>query len=137
MNTNFTYHRTVHLSDTDAAGVIYFATVLSLCHEAYEASLERAGINLKAFFRNSEAAIPIVHGEVDFFRAIFCGDKLNIQLTPQQLSENEFEIAYQILAAKSAECLAQAKTRHVCINPSTRQRTPLSQSIQDWLNLNH
>jgi 1,4-dihydroxy-2-naphthoyl-CoA hydrolase len=64
----FTYLRTVHFQDTDAAGVVYFANVLAMCHEAYEASLAASGINLKAFFSNPEVAFPIIHASVDFYR---------------------------------------------------------------------
>lgn len=132
----FTYTCTVRLSDTDAAGVVYFANVLTMCHEAYEESLATSGINLKAFVSNSETAIPIVHSSVDFFRPMFCGDKVLIELTPQQLSENEFEIAYQIVATSSPEKrLARAITQHVCINPISRTRTQLPEKIIHWLRL--
>ena len=131
----FTYHRTIHFSDTDAAGVVYFANVLSMCHEAYEASLAVSGINLKLFFSNPAAAIPITHASVDFFRPMFCGDELLIKLTPEQLSENKFEIAYQIVAASSEELLAKAITRHVCIDPRTKQKIPLPDAIGQWLKI--
>ena len=127
------YHRTIHFSDTDAAGVVYFANVLSMCHEAYEASLAASGINLKLFFSNPAAAIPIAHASVDFFRPMFCGDELLIHLTPEQLSEHKFEIAYQLVAASSEELLAKAMTRHVCIEPKTKQKIPLPDAIVQWL----
>jgi 1,4-dihydroxy-2-naphthoyl-CoA hydrolase len=130
----FTHNRTVRFQDTDAAGVVYFANVLSICHEAYEASLAASGINLKSFFNNPTAAIPIIHASVDFLRPMFCGDKLLIHLTPQQLGENKFEIAYQIVEASSSEQqLAKAITKHVCINPITRTRTQLPEAITHWL----
>ncbi len=132
----FTYNRTVHFKDTDAAGVVYFANVLSMCHEAYEASLAAAGINLKSFFNNPKAAIPIIHASVDFLHPMFCGDKVLIHLTPQQLGEHKFEIAYQIIAASSTEQqLAKAITRHICIDPSTRTRTQLPEAMIQWLKL--
>jgi len=130
----FTHNRTVRFQDTDAAGVVYFANVLSICHEAYEASLAASGINLKSFFNNPTAAIPIIHASVDFLRPMFCGDNLLIHLTPQQLGENKFEIAYQIVEASSSEQqLAKAITKHVCINPITRTRTQLPEAITHWL----
>ena len=129
----FTYYRTVRLSDTDAAGVVYFARVLSMCHEAYEESLGKAGINLKEFFNNPSNAIPIVRAEIDYLRPLFPGDKLLINLIPQQLSNNEFEIAYQIIAASSSKCLAKASTKHVCINPQDRIRIQLPQPILQWI----
>ena len=44
----FEYQRTVHFADTDAAGVVFFANYLAICHEAYEESLGAAGIGLAA-----------------------------------------------------------------------------------------
>ncbi|MBD2021122.1 1,4-dihydroxy-2-naphthoyl-CoA hydrolase, partial [Leptolyngbya sp. FACHB-36] len=44
----FVYSRTVRFSDTDAAGVVYFASALSICHEAYEASLAAVGVDLRS-----------------------------------------------------------------------------------------
>lgn len=133
----FTYNRTVHFQDTDAAGVVYFANVLAMCHEAYEASLDTSGINLRSFFNNSELAIPIIHASVDFFRPMFCGDKLLIHLIPQQQDENQFEIAYQIVAALSEQQLAKAITKHVCIAPITRIRSQLPAEIIQWLCSSH
>ncbi|ACK65892.1 thioesterase superfamily protein [Rippkaea orientalis PCC 8801] len=128
------YTRTIRLSDTDAAGVVYFASLLSICHEAYEASLEASGIDLKSFFRDSEVVIPIVHAEIDFFRPLYSGDRIIITLTTLQLKDTEFEITYQVgLVAPQSSLIAKAKTRHVAINPQTRQRTPLSESLMQWL----
>jgi len=132
----FTYTRTVHFQDTDAAGVVYFANVLAMCHEAYEASLAASGINLKAFFSNPEVAFPIIHASVDFYRPMFAGDRLMIQLTPKQVTGDEFEIAYQVflaaeeLAGRSA---AKAVTKHVCIDAVTRTRKQLSEDLMQWM----
>jgi 1,4-dihydroxy-2-naphthoyl-CoA hydrolase len=131
---SYTYNRTVRFQDTDAAGVVYFANVLSMCHEAYEASLAASGINLQSFFSNPVAAIPITYASVDFRRPMYCGDELLIHLMPQQLDDNKFEIAYQIVGASSSQQeLAKAITRHICIEPTTRTRTQLPEAIIQWL----
>ena len=131
---SFTYQRTVRFSDTDAAGVVYFANVLSMCHEAYEASLTEMGINLKAFFSGVEVALPIAHADVDFFRPMFCGDRLEIHLTPKRLQESEFELAYEVfLAGQGERSVSRAMTRHVCIDVATRSRRSLPENINQWL----
>lgn len=127
----FIYQRTVRFQDTDAAGVVYFANVLTMCHEAYEESLTTSGINIKSFFSNPNVAIPIVHANVDFFRPMFCGDKVSIHLSPCQLGNNNFEINYIIMSADKR--LAKAITRHVCINPVSRSRQELSNEMMLWL----
>ncbi len=129
----FTYNRTVRFQDTDAAGVVYFANVLAMCHEACEESLATSGINLKAFFSNPSATIPIVHASVDFRRPMFCGDRLLIHLMTRQLSSNEFEIAYQIFVVAADQLVAKAITKHVCIDPASRTRKDLSAEIMQWL----
>ncbi|MBD2343270.1 acyl-CoA thioesterase [Anabaena subtropica] len=128
----FTYTRTIHFSDTDAAGVVYFANILSICHEAYEESLGTSGIKLKAFFTNSDVALPIVHASVDFFRPLFCGDQVIISLMPQKIGVDKFEINYELFLADIL--IAKAITRHVCIDASSRSKQELSPEIIQWLN---
>ncbi|MEG4963926.1 MULTISPECIES: thioesterase family protein [unclassified Microcoleus] len=130
----FTYIRTVRFQDTDAAGVVYFANVLAICHEAYEASLAASGINLKAFFSNPEVAFPIIHASVDFYRPMFAGDRLTIQLTPKQVAGDEFEIAYQVFSGEVAgRSAAKGLTKHVCINGVSRTRKQLSEELMQWI----
>ena len=129
----FIYHRTVRFADTDAAGVVYFAQALSICHEAYEASLQATEIDLKQFFKNPSVAIPITHAGIDFYRPMFCGDLLIVQLLPQFISQTEFEIHYQIFIQEiSKKSAANAITRHVCIDSTQRIRKPLPEEIQNW-----
>lgn len=130
----FVYQRTVHFGETDAAGVVYFANVLTICHEAYEASLEQAGIHLGKFFGKAAVAFPIVHASVDFLRPLGCGDRLVIHLHPEILSQSEFEIRYTIFAnAQLDRPASQALTRHVCIDAAARKRQDLSAEITQWL----
>ncbi len=129
----FTYTRTVRFQDTDAAGVVYFANVLVMCHEACEESLAASGINLKTFFSNPSVTIPIVHASVDFLRPMFCGDQLLIDLITKERSCNEFEIAYQILAAAADKVVAKALTKHVSIDPISRTRKEIPAEIIQWL----
>ncbi|WP_055077770.1 thioesterase family protein [Pseudanabaena sp. 'Roaring Creek'] len=145
MHKPFTYDRSIHFQDTDAAGVVYFANGLSLCHEAYEASLVMSGINLRAFFSGKEIAVPVTHASIDFFKPMFCGDRITIELTPTLLSPVSFQIAYQLLPDEvlfdegvhgeglEKKAIAKALTKHVCINPTTRTRCNLSSELLKWI----
>lgn len=128
----FIYHRTIRFQDTDAAGVVYFANMLAMCHEAYEASLATSKIDLKTFFNNPNLAIPIVQANINFRSPLFCGDKTLIQLEPEALNEQSFKIKYEI-TLENSQSVAQAETKHICINPKTRQRQRLSDEIYTWL----
>lgn len=119
------YQRKIYFVDTDSAGVVYFSNLLSICHEAYEDYLSSLKVNLKDFFSNQIITIPIIHAEIDFFKPLFCGDLINITLSPILINEKVFEMQYQVF--KNNELIAKALTRHICINPQTRktQEIPL------------
>lgn len=128
---SFIYSRRVRFQDTDAAGVVYFANVLAICHEAYEESLLISGINLKEFFSHPPIAFPIIHASVDFFRPMFCGDQLSINLTPRKLDVDKFEINYEISIDNFV--VSKAITKHICIDPMKRNKLELPESINTWL----
>ncbi|MEB3163152.1 MAG: thioesterase family protein [Prochlorothrix sp.] len=137
----FFYYRTIYFADTDAAGVVYFANLLSICHEAYEASLVAAGIQLPDFFRSQTVAIPIAHAQIDFFQPLTCGQLVAVQVQPQALPQpSEFQTQYHLYRVDRSEPpteadrpIAQASTRHVCINPTLRHRRDLPDFITHWL----
>jgi 1,4-dihydroxy-2-naphthoyl-CoA hydrolase len=134
----FNYSYTIQFRDTDAAGVGYFASIVSICHVAYEASLIETGIDLKLFVSNSEFAVPITNVAADFLRPLFCGDRVSIALTPQEIDRGKFEIKYQISMLDSAatdrqHVAATVTTRHVVIDPQTRKRQDLPPSLDRWL----
>ncbi len=130
----FIYSRTVRFQDTDAAGVVYFANTLAMCHEAYEESLIVSGVEVWKFFGSGAIALPIVHAEADYRHPAFCGDRHEILLTPVFTSQDGFEIRYEIYGEGDRDRLiSKALTRHVCINPVSRERQPLPQQVLEWL----
>ena len=133
----FSYSRKVYLGDTDAAGVVYFAKGLAICHEAYEESLADTKIEIRQMLNDGVVALPIIHAEIDFHKPMFCGDLLVIKLKTSQISKNEFAIAYQIFNSNNLkQTLIKAKTHHVCINPQTRTRLDLPINLLNWLRKN-
>ncbi len=131
-NFMFSYGYTVRFRDTDAAGVVYFANLLAICHEAYEASLTASGIEARSFFSGRSIAVPIVAANIQFFHPACCGDRLQITLTPTAIEDSEFAIAYNIYTDDETH-LAAATTRHVCIDPAVRRRHPLPDGLKHWL----
>ena len=129
---SFSYKYVVQFRDTDAAGVVYFANILSICHVVYEASLIESGINLQLFVDNPNFAVPIIHVSADFYKPLFCGDLVIIELTPRSIDIHRFEIKYQILATDSV-VLATAITKHIVIDPQTRKRKELPEPLNNWL----
>lgn len=134
----FSYIYTAQFRDTDAAGVVYFASILSICHGAYEASLIAAGIDLKSFVSNPESAVPIVHVTADFFQPLYCGDRIEIGLVPRRIDAAKFEIKYHLKTPNpdpSRAIAAIATTIHVAIDPQLRKRRELPLLLVKWIEL--
>jgi 1,4-dihydroxy-2-naphthoyl-CoA hydrolase len=130
----FTYSRTVHFADTDAAGVVFFANYLAICHEAYEESLSASGIDLKTFFSVEGVVVPVAKSEAEYLRPISCGDKLEVTVKPKALSENSYEIRFEVTRLGSpAKCAGRIRTEHVCIDSGTRARKTLPGSLSAWV----
>ncbi|HTQ31232.1 MAG TPA: acyl-CoA thioesterase [Opitutaceae bacterium] len=131
---SFTYQRTIHFSDTDAAGVMFFANYLALCHEAYEEALAAAGIDLKTFFADHGVVVPIARSEASYLRPLGAGDKVRVLVTPAALSENSYALDSEVVKLGPAEkSAARIRTEHVCISSKTRERLPLPPALAAWV----
>jgi len=130
----FAYSRTVHFPDTDAAGVVFFARYLSMCHEAYEEALAAAGVPLGTFFADHGVIVPVSKSEATYLRSLVCGDKLRIEVTPTLLTENSYALDYVIWKTGTVDKRAAvARTEHVCISSKTRERLPLPATVAAWV----
>ncbi len=130
----FAHHRTVRFADTDAAGVVFFARYLAICHEAYEEALAAAGMELGKFFAANAVVVPIARSECDYLRPLQPGDKLRVTVTPAPLTPESFALNFEIFRLGAPEKLAaRARTEHVCIASATRQRQPLPPTLAAWV----
>lgn len=131
----FNYLRTVRFADTDAAGVVFFANYLAICHEAYEESLSASGIELNTFFKDTGVVVPISKSEAAYLRPLQPGDKLKITVTPEPISENSFAIRYELFRLTGVEKVAaRVRTEHVATSPAKRERVPLPPALAKWVN---
>jgi 1,4-dihydroxy-2-naphthoyl-CoA hydrolase len=126
--------RTIHFADTDAAGVVFFANYLSICHEAYEEALAGAGIALHAFFSDHAVIVPIARTEAEFLRPLQAGEKIRVAAVPHALTEDSFEVRYELIKLGAREKLAaRVRTEHVCLDAQSRRRLPLPPLLRSWV----
>ncbi len=128
----------VHFGDTDAAGVIHFHNLFRWCHEAWEKSLIKYGLNPKDLFPHYQnnkhlpkIFLPIIHCEADFKSAIYTGDNLNIVLSPKAINEFCFQIETKFI--KENNLAAIGLIRHLSIDAKTRQKCLLPETIVRWI----
>lgn len=130
----FIYQRTIHFPDTDAAGVVFFANYLAICHEAYEESLAAAGITMRTFFGQSDVLVPVSKSTADYVRPLYCGDKVHVTVKPSPLTSDTFAVDYEIIKQGNPPKLASTvRTYHVCLSTKAKERAPLPPALAKWV----
>jgi|688.fasta_scaffold60483_3 1,4-dihydroxy-2-naphthoyl-CoA hydrolase len=132
----FEYPRTIHFPETDAAGVVFFAAYLGLCHEAYEEALSAAGMRVSDFFAGGRhgVIIPIGRSEAQYLRPLTVGDRILIRARPERLDAHRFAVNYEVVRTGPPEkAVARARTEHVCIHAKSRERVPLPAELSAWV----
>lgn len=130
----FAYQRTIHFPDTDAAGVVFFANYLAMCHEAYEEALAAAGLKVAEFFSAHDVVVPIAKSSAEYLRPLRVGDRIRITVRPMPLSENSFAIDYELFRLHPVEKLAaRLRTEHVSTSLKLRERVPLPPALAAWV----
>ncbi len=130
----FSYTRTIRLADTDAAGVVFFARTLAICHEAYEEAIASAGIDLRNLLGAADVIVPIAKSEAEYLRPLRVGDKVRIPVVPAALSANAFAIRFEIVKLGPPEKVAaRVRTEHVCTSLAKRERVAMPAAVAAWV----
>ena len=130
----YTYSRTIHFPDTDAAGVVFFANYLVICHEAYEEALAAAGLDVVTIFAANDIVVPIAKSSAEYLRPLRVGDKLRISVLPELLSENSFALSFELFRLGLPEKLAaRVRTEHICTSRQLRERVALPPALAAWV----
>lgn len=129
------YERTVRFAEVDGAGFVFFANYLAICHEAYEASLQRAGIELRKFFGEHRVMIPVSKANVQYLGPLQSGDRVRVELAVSAAGDNGFGIAFRVVHAGPAgdKLVALARTDHVVIDLQTLERRTLPAPLAAWV----
>ena len=132
------FKRTVRFGETDSAGVVHFLELFKWCHEVWEESLEKYGIDLQEIFPTSQSntkqldiALPVVNCEANYFQPLYVGDSIKIELYPEKINDYSFKIRFKL--KKNGELIGLIKMQHFSINAITREKCSLSNQINIWL----
>ncbi|MDA3844084.1 MAG: acyl-CoA thioesterase [Candidatus Kapabacteria bacterium] len=130
----FTYNTFVKLNDTDSAGVLFFANIFNLAHEAYERWLDSIGCSISTILNESDYILPIVHSEADYKRPMRVGDEVNIKISLESINGSGYTLNYQFVD-KDGQTTAFVKTGHVVLDKESMGRTELSKQLRNALML--
>ena len=128
------YERTIRFADVDGAGFVYFSNYLSICHEAYEASVAAAGLELREFFATHRLLVPIAKCQSQFLGPLQSGNRVRVEFTKSMTGPDSFTLNYRVINVSAGDKLvAIAFTDHVSIDLQTLERKPLPPVFVNWL----
>jgi len=128
------YERTIRFADIDAAGFVFFARYLAICHEAYEQSLLEAGIELRAYFVAERTLLPVTKSQAQYLAPLQSGERVRVELSRTRLSDSGYRLDYRLVRLGAAEKLAAlVQTEHLAIDLQTLERKPIPAALAQWL----
>ncbi len=125
----FTYHTSIRLHDTDAAGVIYFANQFRIAHEAFETYMESMQFNIGKLLRTADYLIPIVHAESEYKLPLAVGDKVIVHLSSEHIGNTSFGLLYRLIKEDGTEA-GTVRIVHVVIDKGSGQKKPIPNQIR-------
>nr|NP_849030.1 ORF124 [Cyanidioschyzon merolae strain 10D]QFV17087.1 hypothetical protein [Cyanidioschyzon merolae]BAC76192.1 ycf83 [Cyanidioschyzon merolae strain 10D] len=106
-----TIEEIVYLEHTDAAGVMYFATLVNFAHHAFESFFAKQGFALSYLIQRS--SLPLVHLHAEYYSTCYLGDHLKITLYLQKTTKHTLHFHYRI--CKHHQLVASVSMIHVCL----------------------
>ena len=126
----FQTKKIMRLHHTDGAGVIYFAHLLVLAHECYEAFMDTV-LPLRTILDQGQILMPITHAESDYQKPIRVGDKLDVTVTLASQTDHSFTLNY--VFQRDDIQVASASTRHVVVNADFTCKTKIPAELRQAL----
>lgn len=114
----FTVTREIRFSDSDPAGIVFYAEFFRMFNDLFEDWLvKRLDINFAHQFSTEQRMFPLVHVEVDFKEARRMGQKMEMSLILKRLGRSSISYdivchddGLEILRGQFVTCVASKKT---------------------------
>jgi len=128
----FKMNSSVRLSDSDAAGILFFGNYFRLAHDAYEAFMESIGFSLSDMITKADFLILIAHTEADYEKPLRLGEKLAVELTVEEIGQTSFVLSHRLKDAQN-DVAAMVKTVHVTVDKKNGGKIPLPEKLREKL----
>ncbi len=131
----FRKNETIHLDDTDAAGIIFNANLFRICHRVNEEWLSSIQFSIGKMLQERKWGLPVVHWEGDFLRPLQTSQSVTIELEIIRIGASSMTYGYRILDEQSEVC-ATASSVHVATDFSGN-KVPIPSEFINSLNINN
>ncbi len=119
----------IHLSDTDATGVIFFPKLFEACVKTLEKFLFESGLQGVLF--NHKVMFPVISTQAHFFSPIKLHDCLKVELCVSRIGKTSMTFHYAFIN-QSGLLAAEAVLAHVCVDSQTKVKKELP---DEWVEI--
>jgi len=127
----FRYQTTIHLFDTDATGVLYFAHQFRLALEALEHALKSLGYTLARALEEANCYMPIVNATADYYSPLVVGDAIVVVLKVEKRGTSSFTLRGDFFL--QGNLVGRTSIVHVTVDRETRKAIPIPPLITGFL----
>ncbi len=121
------YARRIRFDEIDAAGVMYFARIMHLAHEAIEHAYWTLGWPISRQFSELDVGMPILETHASFRRPLRLDDEVQVVVLRNSMSEKTVELTVQVWLG---EAVAAVIDLTLCCVTRGFQSTPLPDSLR-------
>lgn len=125
----FEVEQRVRLYHTDAAGILFFGSLFSLCQDAIEDFLATYKENTTLL--EMPFLFPVVHTESNYYSPLLAGDLLKTQLSIKNIGNSSINFLCTFI--KEEKICADALIKVVCVDKKTFTKHPLNTEILKFL----
>lgn len=121
----------VKLPDTDAAGILFFASYIKLAHEIYESFMIDIGFSLRHIIEESDYLILIAHCESDYKKSLRLEDSYEITVSVSKIGGSSFGLKY--VFANQNDVIAEVATVHVVVDKQSKKPIKMTDELRGKL----
>jgi 1,4-dihydroxy-2-naphthoyl-CoA hydrolase len=133
----FRWEYRIRFQDADAAGILFYARIFDMFHDAYVVFLGELGRPLWKSLEISDVIIPLVHADADYLAPLRFGDMIRIDISVLDLSSKSFKLGYKVTRTEDSVWAASGHTVHVSVLKEEFKSTSLPDDLRAALKEYH
>ena len=128
---NFALPTRVYYEDTDAAGVVYYASYLKFLERARTEWLRALGFEQRRLVGECGIAFVVRSISVEYLRPALLDDLLNVSSTIESVGRVQVVFSQNVLreSAQGAELLLTAKVRIACVDSAHMRAAAMPEDV--------
>lgn len=129
----FVYERAIRFEEVDAAGIVFFARYLNLCHEAMEAFFAPLDGGYSRLIMDRKLGVPAVRVDSNYHSPLRYGDTVNIQVSSERIGRTSATFKYEFQIASTNRLAAVVHHTVVCCDMATLRPTPWPDDVRSLI----